>query len=77
MKQEGGDKVRKYSLTATHDGRSTTVPIFARNDFGAKSVASAEIIKRHASDKRFDKGEIILKSPEGKQTMKIVSEEKG
>lgn len=64
-----------YSLTATHNERSTTVPIRARNVTMAKTLASIEINKRYASDKRFEKGEIILKSPEGKQAMIIKAEE--
>ena len=67
--------MKNFTLTATLADRSTTIPIRARSAFMAKVLASIEIAKQHVSDKRFEKGEIVLKSPEGKQVMLIKAEE--
>lgn len=66
--------LKKYSLTATFKERSTTLPIFARNGSMARYMAFGEINKRKASDERFEKGEIVVLSPEKNEIMKIEEE---
>ena len=67
--------MKKYVLSATYKGMTTTRPIFARNTFNAKVMASSMITTNHVSDRRFAKGEITLKDPEGKIAWKIPVEE--
>ena len=75
LKREGGKELKNYTLTASLNGSMTSIPIRARNAFMAKTLAVIEVSKKQAADKRWDKGEIVLKSPESKQIMIIKVEE--
>lgn len=65
----------KYILSATYQGITTSMEILARNVFSAKVLAVQKISANHVSDKRYAKGEITLKDPEGKIVWKINAEE--
>lgn len=65
----------KYILSATYQGITTSMEILARNVFSAKVLAVQKINANHVADKRYAKGEITLKDPEGKIVWKIDAEE--
>ena len=67
--------MKKYIISATYQGMTTTRSIFARNTFNAKVIASHQITTNHVSDRRFAKGLITLTDPEGKIVWKIPAEE--
>ena len=58
--------MKMYVLSATLDKMTTTQGIQARDDFSAKVLAVHKINANHIADKRYAKGEIVLKDPEGK-----------
>lgn len=66
--------MKRYSLTATYQGRSTTLPVLARNKMTAIVTATIIINRNYSSDKRYDVGEIVLKSPTGQTIMEIKEE---
>ena len=67
--------MKKYVLSATLKGMTTSRPLFARNTFNAKVIASKEITANYVSDRRFAQGEITLKDPEGKIVWSIKAED--
>ncbi len=66
-----------YTLQAKLGTQLTTVAIKARDNFSAKILASQKINACYVADKRYAKGEITLRNPEGKiiWTIKEVIEE--
>ena len=67
--------MKKYILSATYKNLTTSCSILARNTFNAKVSASQKISINHVSDRRYAKGEITLKDPEGKVVWIIKAEE--
>lgn len=63
--------IKIYVLQAKLGDQITTQAIPARNDFSAKVLAVHKINANYVSDKRYAKGEITLKDPEGKVFWKI------
>ena len=61
-----------YVLSATLNNQTTSIAIPARDTFSAKVLAVHKINACHISDKRYAKGEITLKDPEGKVVWKIL-----
>ena len=61
----------QYTLQATIKQSTTTQGIQARDNFSAKVLAVQKINANYVSDKRYAKGEILLKDPEGKVVWKI------
>ncbi len=60
-----------YVLQAKLGEQITTQAIPARDTFSAKVLAVHKINANHISDKRYAKGEITLKDPDGKVVWKI------
>jgi hypothetical protein len=60
-----------YVLQASLNNQITTQAIPARDTFSAKVLAVHKINACHISDKRYAKGEITLKDPEGKVVWKL------
>lgn len=60
-----------YVLSATLNNQVTTQAIPARDTFSAKVLAVHKINANHISDKRYAKGEITLKDPDGKVVWKM------
>ncbi len=67
--------MKSYLLSATYQNQTTSQVVPARNTFSAKVSATRIISANHVSDKRYAKGEITLKDPEGKVIWNIKSEE--
>jgi len=67
--------MKSYTLQAKSGSQITSTMIFARDEFNAKVIASTKINAFYAADKRYAKGEITLKDPEGKVVWLIPSEE--
>ena len=59
--------MRRYVLTASLNGSTTSLPLNARNDEQAKTLAHIEINKRYVADKRYAKGEVTLTSQFNKE----------
>jgi len=70
--------MRMYVLQAKLGEQITTQAIPARDTFNAKVLAVHKINANYVSDKRYAKGELSLKDPDGKVVWKIaeVVEEK-
>lgn len=64
--------MRQYTLQATIEQSTTTIGIQARDTFSAKVLAVQKINANYVSDKRYAKGEVTLKDPEGKVVWKIL-----
>lgn len=62
-----------YVLQAKLGEQITTQAIQARDDFSAKVLAVHKINANYVSDKRYSKGELTLKDPEGKVVWKIAA----
>ena len=67
--------MKDYTIQASIGQQTTTIPIKARNTFSAKVLAVQKINASHVSDKRWARGEIVLKDSEGKPLWKIPAEE--
>lgn len=63
--------MKMYVLQAKLGNQITTQAIQARDTFSAKVLAVHKINANHVSDKRYAKGELTLKDPEGKVVWKI------
>lgn len=63
-----------YVLSATLDKLTTTQAIAARDDFSAKVLVVHKINANYISDKRYAKGDITLKDPEGKVVWELKAE---
>ena len=66
--------MKNYVLTAKFMNMITSKAIPARNIFTAKVSASQVISANHVSDRRYAKGEITLKDPNGKVVWSIKQE---
>ena len=62
-----------YVLQAKLGDQITTQAIPARDDFCAKVLAVHKINANYVSDKRYAKGDITLKDPNGKVFWKIAA----
>ena len=72
--------MKMFVLQAKLGEQLTTQGINARDTFSAKVLAVHKINANHVSDKRYAKGELTLKDPDGKVVWKIaevVEEKKG
>ena len=73
--------ILQYTLQAKLGEQITTQSINARDNFSAKVLAVQKIHASYVSDKRYAKGEITLKDPNGKVVwhlpVVIVEEKKG
>ena len=56
----GGKEMRRYVLTASFNGSATSVPVLARDNDHAKTIAHGLISQKYVSDKRWDKGKVTL-----------------
>jgi hypothetical protein len=65
--------MRIYVLQAKLGEQITTQAIQARDDFSAKVLAVHKINANYVSDKRYAKGDIVLKDPDGKVVWKIAA----
>jgi len=63
-----------YILSATYEKITTTQAIQARDNFSAKVLSVHKINANRISDKRYSKGNIVLKNPEGKVIWELKEE---
>lgn len=66
--------MKNYIVQAELNGSITTTSIIARDDFGAKIIASQLACKNYVSDKRWNIGKITVKNSAGEVVMTIPSE---
>lgn len=64
--------MRIYVLQASLNNQITTQAIQARDNFSAKVLAVHKINANHVADKRYAKGEIILKDPDDKVVWRLL-----
>jgi len=72
--------MKMYVLQAKLGDQITTQAIQARDTFSAKVLAAHKINANHVSDKRYAKGELTLKDPDGKAVWhipEVIEEKKG
>lgn len=63
--------MKMYVLQAKLGEQITTQGINARDDFSAKVLAVHKINANWVADKRYAKGELLLKDPDGKVVWKV------
>ena len=66
--------MKMYVLTATLNGMTTSTAIQARDNFSARVLATHKINANFIADKRYAKGQITLKDPDGKVVWEMEAE---
>ncbi len=67
--------MKQYVLQAELNKLTTSQQVTARDDFSATVLATMQINKYYAADKRYAIGNVTLKSPEGKVVWEVKAEE--
>ena len=72
---KGGLRMKIYILSATYEKLTTTQAIHARDNFSAKVLSVHKINASRVADKRYCKGYVVLKNPEGKVIWELKEEQ--